>query len=832
MNLKLLGQDGAANRREWLKGILAVGAASMLGAAGPRDGRSVTIDDYLRCKEIGLARVSPDGRWLAVEVRRGRVERGERTEDQNGESRSDIWLVSLETGEARALTDGRGDGAGYWSPIWAPRSDAIAVLTNKGLDAVRPAVLDPSSGKIRIYGDRSVDVEVNFGSPSPWQPAGRIWAAWYSDTQLLTALLAPGAMSWGEANGNPMGAYGRLWTRTREGEPSVTVWDSRAPLACGLGTSLVSVDARSDAAPQELASGPIRSVTLSRSRRLAAIVLATRPRPVLPDDPVAPELGYNAYSTDMVVETALAIYEIGGPSLLTPVKGVADLGFHAVRRHPQWGLNDRWLAVPAFSTAGRDKVYRVDVASRAVEVFPARSPLDAELLAAMIARHPKTSGLMSRAQSRIDLSAQQAEQTGSMAIPGSVFSFDGQDLAVVCDRKVMSLDRFGRVVDILDLGQAALIHACPPSQPTLGAIFESPTETFVVESVGRKLRARALSEPVKGAKVVMADERSTVSAWLQRSGGPTRLWICDGHVSQSRVGLEVNAFLDDVTAPTVEPFAYRLPSGTPAMGALLLPRGYVPGRRYPVVIHGYPTTVITAANVERQSAIGVQSYAHRLLLCAQGYVVAVPSMPIPSGSQSIEPLDLVAGQIEKFAESLLEHGVAAPGQIGFLGHSYGGFAALAVAARSKLVSAVVASSPFADLIAFHDLPFKWYEREACAPNRHRFHALEVESTSAVFLRMGGTPSEAFQKYIENSPRFQMGQKAPPLLMLQGEFDADSFRQSDAVFTSLSRHGVPVRVARYWAEGHNLGGPGNIKHAWLEVSGWFQNYIGQTGKAAS
>ncbi|MEJ1968560.1 MAG: alpha/beta fold hydrolase [Rhizomicrobium sp.] len=79
---------------------------------------------------------------------------------------------------------------------------------------------------------------------------------------------------------------------------------------------------------------------------------------------------------------------------------------------------------------------------------------------------------------------------------------------------------------------------------------------------------------------------------------------------------------------------------------------------------------------------------------AQGYIVVIPTILSPPGSISFDPLDLYSSQIEALAAQLIEAGVATPGGIGFYGHSYGGYTALCVASRTKLISAVVASAPF------------------------------------------------------------------------------------------------------------------------------------------
>jgi len=223
---------------------------------------------------------------------------------------------------------------------------------------------------------------------------------------------------------------------------------------------------------------------------------------------------------------------------------------------------------------------------------------------------------------------------------------------------------------------------------------------------------------------------------------------------------------------------------------------------------------------------GADSYQsfHRRLLAAQGYVVAIPHMPIPAGDAAYDPFDWVAGQIDALARALVESGVARPGEVGLLGHSYGGFSALAAASVSDSIAAVVASAPFADLVYYDDHPHVAYDAEDCAPNRHWFRVSEMEDAAAYFLRMQASSHQNLDVYLRNSPRYRLTSRTPPVLMIQGELDANGFRTADAVFTHLARLGVPVELARYWGEQHNISSPGNIRDSWSRTLEWFNEHL--------
>jgi dipeptidyl aminopeptidase/acylaminoacyl peptidase len=818
-------QPTTATRRESLTALSLVGLLACPGLAGAaatpvREGRRLpTIEDYLALESVGLVRPSPDGRWLAVEIARARA-RPAVHRDDIGETRSDIWLVDLARGSLRRVTHGAATGAGVWAPIWSPDNATLAVLTNTGFRGTRAAFLELRSGRLRICGEGAVATGANFGSRSPGIPDGRVWGAWRTPGEFVTVLLPPGEANPEDEVGDPAPLYDPLWAKTRRGALSVTAWDSRAPAVCRAQARLVSLDARGRLS-RVLVQGSVRAVNLSPDGGHAAVVAATRPRPVPGEaQSIGYAFGMNAYDLDILVETELWICSLAEGRVLGVAPGVSDLGFVDSRRHPQWAASGDFLAAPVLTDDQRNLVHRITVTSLEVETFPARSPLDAELLAALVVRgDPRTPA--AQWVERLDVTRER-EPEHRMWTPGAVLSFQGHDLAVVISEGLVAVDRGGRPIERVVLDGATLSAWRPPPTPTGAAVFRSARGAFAVERWDGRLRRREVPippEPGATTWAVLADGSVCWAAKRQAS----RLWISKADGTAARPLVTRNPGLSALWRPQVQRFDYRLPDGTPAIGALLLPPDHTPDRPFPLVIHGYASQQVSLDYLRDAGELRPGS-EHPILLCAQGYVVAIPSLPTAPESMPMDPLDHFASQVEAFAAALLRQEVASQGRIGFFGHSYGGFTALAVAARSKLVNAVVAYSPFADLIGQHDVPSRYFERDDCAPNVTRYGAVEEEAPNAGVLRIGGTPERLLSKYIANSPRFRLGSASPPLLMIQGEQDARGFRQVDAVYMVLSRLGVPVRLLRYWAEGHGIESPDNLRNAQKEISAWFDRYL--------
>jgi len=70
-------------------------------------------------------------------------------------------------------------------------------------------------------------------------------------------------------------------------------------------------------------------------------------------------------------------------------------------------------------------------------------------------------------------------------------------------------------------------------------------------------------------------------------------------------------------------------------------------------------------------------------------------------------------------------------------------------------------------------------------------------------RLGGTPWEFRERYIENSPIFYLDRVETPLLIVQGERDEIvSESLADELFVDMRRLGKEVEYAKYGGEAHS------------------------------
>jgi dipeptidyl aminopeptidase/acylaminoacyl peptidase len=84
------------------------------------DKRPITFDDFIHIKRISDPQISPDGNRVAYVITEMDLERNR--------SRSDIWIIPLQGGEARRLTSEPGS---HYHPRWSPDGRRLAFMSTR-----------------------------------------------------------------------------------------------------------------------------------------------------------------------------------------------------------------------------------------------------------------------------------------------------------------------------------------------------------------------------------------------------------------------------------------------------------------------------------------------------------------------------------------------------------------------------------------------------------------------------------------------------------------------------------------------------------------------------
>jgi dipeptidyl aminopeptidase/acylaminoacyl peptidase len=166
-------------------------------------------------------------------------------------------------------------------------------------------------------------------------------------------------------------------------------------------------------------------------------------------------------------------------------------------------------------------------------------------------------------------------------------------------------------------------------------------------------------------------------------------------------------------------------------------------------------------------------------------------------------------------DKAVELGVADPKRIGVTGHSYGGYSTLSLIVQSPRFKAAVMRAGLGDLIAGYG---------QLSPDGTNYGLAWSESGQG---RMGGSPWEFRERYLENSPILYLDRVQTPLLIIHGKDDrAVPSYLADEVFTGLRRLGKTVTYVRYEGEDHWEGtwGRANQVDVLKRVLGWFDRHL--------
>src|SRR5438093_11806410 len=107
-------------RALWLAIVVGSFASGGLAQESAAKKHAITVEDMWQVKRLGPPALSPDGKWVAVEVTTYRME------DNN--STSDIWLLATDGKTARQLTTHQGKNS---DPAWSPDGKKIACLSQR-----------------------------------------------------------------------------------------------------------------------------------------------------------------------------------------------------------------------------------------------------------------------------------------------------------------------------------------------------------------------------------------------------------------------------------------------------------------------------------------------------------------------------------------------------------------------------------------------------------------------------------------------------------------------------------------------------------------------------
>jgi dipeptidyl aminopeptidase/acylaminoacyl peptidase len=278
---------------------------------------------------------------------------------------------------------------------------------------------------------------------------------------------------------------------------------------------------------------------------------------------------------------------------------------------------------------------------------------------------------------------------------------------------------------------------------------------------------------------------------------PGDAWIFETRTSRARQASRLNPELERFALGRARILEYLGVDGEELRAALLLPPGYEPGRRLPLVVWVYGGDS-GSGFVNRFGFWGDLATLNMHVLATRGFAVLYPDTPLRPG----RPMKDLLHTVMPAVNAAVEQGYADPERLAVTGQSYGSYATLALITQTTRFKAAIVTAA----VVHPDLVAAYLEMR---PDGAAGSIGYYEHGQG---GMEGSLWERRDRYLENSPVFLFDRIETPLLIGQGDQDG-RLTASDAIFVALRRLGKAVEYRIYEDEGHVITRRPNVIDFW-------------------
>ena len=270
---------------------------------------------------------------------------------------------------------------------------------------------------------------------------------------------------------------------------------------------------------------------------------------------------------------------------------------------------------------------------------------------------------------------------------------------------------------------------------------------------------------------------------------------------------EVNPQQKEYAWGTVELVDYKAFDGTPLQGLLYKPENFDATKKYPMMVYFYEKNSDNLHTHYTPSPI--RSYINYPYFTSNGYVVFVPDIVYKAGEPGKSAYNcIIAGTKEIIAKGFIN-----PERVGISGHSWGGYQTAYLVTQTNMFRAAEAGAPVSNMTSAYG-GIRWESGNSRQSQYERGQT-----------RIGGTLWEKFDKYVDNSPLFQVPKIKTPLLIMHNDDDgAVPWQQGIEFYSALKRLNKPVWLLNYNGEKHGLIQRKNRKDFAKRLYQYFDHYL--------
>lgn len=279
-------------------------------------------------------------------------------------------------------------------------------------------------------------------------------------------------------------------------------------------------------------------------------------------------------------------------------------------------------------------------------------------------------------------------------------------------------------------------------------------------------------------------------------------------LADGRLVTTTNPFQADYAWGRAELIDFVGGKGDRLQGILHYPAAYDASRKYPMIVYMY----------ERLSD-GLHAYVsptdrapyNASVFTQHGYFVLQPDIVFRPRDPGLSVVDCVVPAVKAAtAKASID-----PARVGIIGHSWGGFDTVFLAARTTVFAAAVAGAPITNLVSNYG-------------NHHWNGGIaETDHIETGQQRMEVPLWEDLQAYIRNSAVYGVHTMKTPLLIAFGDNDGTvHWHQGVEMYNIARRAGRPLVMLAYAGEDHGLRRRANQTDYQRRILQWFGHYLKQ------
>ncbi len=620
--------------------------------------------------------LSPDAQWVAYTVQ-DLIKRGIDPDEQyiifnrigtpSSALGCNVWMTNTRTGEARNLTEGKGNN---WGPSWSPDGTQLAFYSDR---TGKPQlwVWKKSDSSVRLVSDATVHVWTSYHDAPVWMPDGK---------RVVVKLLPEGLSVEQAANLSVVAKGEGSKTDRVEGSTSTVFQFLPSP---GGGKSQTEVAIGTEpTANANLFLGDLGLVDLQSGvvNRIARNFLPCW-FAVSPDGANLAFVSAKGSLVGSKFRRQFDLLVVSPKAGSTPRVLVKDIETAAlVFLEISWSPDAKSLSYVETENGKPGECYLVN--------------LSGETRKATDQAHPSFYGgyrapLWNRNADAVYMLA------GNAVWRISTRDRSASELAKIPDKNLIGIvagrsrNRFWS-----NDGDRSMVVVTRDKQTKQAGFFKVDLSTGKSLKLHEENKQYTTPLPLY---IEAMDDGPLMVYGAQDVRSPDDLWSADFDFKDIHQITRTNPEFSRYKMGTSRLIEWHSANGEKLRGALLLPSDYQTGKRYPLIVNVYGGAM--RSDEVNQFGLGTMGALNQnmQLLATRGYAVLSPDAPLRVGT----PMKDLAATVLPGIDKAIELGIADPERLGVMGRSYGGYSTLGLLVQTTRFKAAVSWAGLYNLIGMY-----------------------------------------------------------------------------------------------------------------------------------